>query len=141
MPRFFSLLVFSLAVSVIFSACARKPLEDSIKLTEQDRGCIVRMNIGGRLDLVLAANPTTGYAWEAAAADSAVIREVGKEEFKPDSKAIGAGGRITLHFEAAASGRTGLKLVYRRPWENNIAPLDSFEITVAVRDRLKKIKE
>ncbi|MFH0771519.1 MAG: protease inhibitor I42 family protein [Candidatus Omnitrophota bacterium] len=127
-------------------ACRGNPAKISnakcgIKLTEQDDGCIVRMGIGGKLDLVLAGNPTTGYGWETTSLDSAIVREIGGHEFKPDNKAIGSGGRVTLHFEGVGAGRAQLKLVYRRPWEKDVEPLDVFEITVVVRSRLKKMKE
>jgi len=40
---------------------------------------------------------------------------------------------LTLRFEAASAGRTELELAYRRPWEKNVPPIETFKLTVVVK--------
>jgi predicted secreted protein len=65
--------------------------------------------------------------------DDQVLRQAGEPEFKPDSSAVGAGGVQNLRFEAVNSGQTALKLVYRRPWEVDVEPTETFSVQVTVR--------
>ena len=46
---------------------------------------------------------------------------------------VGTGGTSVLHFRAVRPGRTMLKLVYRRSWEEGEEPLSTFSLWVAVR--------
>lgn len=38
-----------------------------------------------------------------------------------------------LRFQAIAEGRSVLRLVYRRPWESDVEPLEIFEVHIEVR--------
>lgn len=58
---------------------------------------------------------------------------MGEAGFEPESEVIGAQGIQTLRFEAVNVGKTALKLVYRRPWEEDVEPLETFSIKVVVR--------
>ncbi|MEW6182112.1 MAG: protease inhibitor I42 family protein [Bacillota bacterium] len=102
-------------------------------MTEKDSGRTVELQAGNTLEVVLSGKPTTGYGWEVASGDEAVIKQVGEPEYKADTARIGSDGKTTFHFKASAPGRTELKLVYRRPWEKNVPPEKTFEATVAVR--------
>ena len=101
-------------------------------LSEPDNGSTVTLHVGERLDLSLAANPTTGYQWEVAAGDSAVIKPVGEPDYKADSAALGSGGTMTFHFVAVAPGKTIVKLIYHRPFEKDTPPQKTFEFTAVV---------
>ena len=57
----------------------------------------------------------------------------GETSYEADSDLIGAGGVQTLTFEAVEDGETGVRLVYRRPWEEGVEPIDTFELQVVVR--------
>ena len=121
---FFSLLLSTLA------ACGSG---NEIKLDASDDGSQVELNVGKTLAISLEGNPTTGYTWEAADLDDQVLRQVGEPEFKPDSSAIGAGGVQILRFEVVNSGQTSLNLVYRRSWEVDMEPAETFSVQVTVR--------
>jgi inhibitor of cysteine peptidase len=105
----------------------------SKNLSEQDNGSTVTLQVRERLDLSLAANPTTGYQWEVAAGDSAAIKQVGEPEYKVGSAAPGSGGMMTFHFVTVAPGQTTLKLIYHRPFEKDTPPLKTFEVTAVVK--------
>ena len=81
----------------------------------------------------LKGNPTTGYGWEVAEVDEKVIQQQGEAEFKADSSLLGAGGTETLRFKAVGMGKATLKMVYRRSWEKDVAPLQTYTLEVTAR--------
>jgi len=102
-------------------------------VTEKDSGAVVELAPGDNLNVVLAGNPTTGYNWYVESVDRAVLLEAGEPFFRRDSGLIGAGGEVTFSFQAAAPGRTTLKLIYHRIFEKNVPPLKTHEMTVVVK--------
>jgi len=46
---------------------------------------------------------------------------------------VGLGGQVRFIFNATKAGSTTLELVYHRPWETNVAPLQTFTIQVTVK--------
>jgi inhibitor of cysteine peptidase len=118
-----------LALLVVLIGCAPR----EVKLTAADNGRRVELKKGQALVITLEANPTTGYTWEVAEIGERILRQVGETEFKPESKAVGAPGVQILRFKALKSGQTTLKLVYHRPWEKGVEPLQVFSIQVIVR--------
>jgi inhibitor of cysteine peptidase len=102
-------------------------------LTEKNDGQNVQMSNGQQLVVTLEGNPTTGYTWEVDMIDQAILKQIGEPEFKASSGALGAGGLMTLQFQAVSQGETPLRLVYHRPWEQDIAPEKTFEVNVVVK--------
>jgi len=103
-----------------------------LRLSENDADINVEMHIGDTLEVTLKGNPTTGYMWEVASVDSSILRQVGKTEFKPDTKLLGAGGKIIMRFKAVGAGRTTLLLVYNRSFEKNIPPCKTYKVIIEV---------
>ena len=111
----------------------------SIKLDDSTNGSEVTVRLGQTLTVNLKSNPTTGYQWELAECDDAVVRLV-SGHFTPPSEVtersgalrVGAGGIQTFLFKGSGAGRTTLKLVYRRPWEKDVEPIQTFSVTVRV---------
>ena len=122
-------LMFGLLLTAL-NACGAT---NEVKLDASDDGNQVELDAGQTLVVSLAGNPTTGYTWEAAELDEQVLRQVGETEFKPESDAIGAGGVQTLRFETVNTGQMTLKLVYHRPWEEDVEPAETFSVQVVVR--------
>jgi inhibitor of cysteine peptidase len=83
----------------------------------------------------LPSNPTTGYSWEVEALDAAVLEQRGEPEYTSEAEGgvVGAGGTETFRFEALSSGRLELTLIYHRPFEEGVEPVDTFTVTVEVR--------
>ena len=126
---------FAPAALALLVACAMGPPhgDSSLRLTEKDAGRPLKLRTGDKLEVVLEGNPTTGFKWEVGGADASVVKLTGKPEFKPSSDAVGAAGRYTFHFEAVGMGQTRLKLIYRRPFEQDTPPARTFEVTLTVR--------
>ncbi len=117
-------------------ACASRPSPGPTtrKLTEADAGSSVELQVGDKLEVTLPGNPTTGFTWEVGGGDPAILRPSGEAEFQADSTAaVGSGGKLTLRFEAVAAGQTGLKLIYHRPFEADVTPIQTFEVSVTVK--------
>jgi len=120
-------LIFLLPVICCASICV------PLRLSENNAKSNVEMHIGDTLEIILKGNPTTGYIWEVASVDASILRQIGKTEFKADSKALGSGGKIIMRFKAAETGQTFLRLVYHRTFEKNVPPLKTFEVTIVVK--------
>ncbi len=103
------------------------------KLVESDNGTVVDLKTGEMFTISLEGNPTTGYSWEVSGIDPAVVELAGEPDFKSDSNLIGAGGMFTFTFKAAAAGNAPITLVYHKPWEEDVAPLKEFMVTVNVK--------
>lgn len=105
----------------------------AVTLTGADNGKAVELAQGDILAIVLKANPTTGYIWEAASGDANIIKLEGEPDYRAESSAIGAGGVMTLKFRAVGVGATDLKLVHHRPWEKDVEPIETFAVSVKVK--------
>ena len=90
------------------------------------------MKPGDTLEIVLDANPTTGYQWKAMPWDTKVIEQVDKPVYKSRSEAIGSGGELTFYFKALSTGQTPLKFIYFRDFEKDVPPIKSFKVTIVV---------
>jgi inhibitor of cysteine peptidase len=99
-----------------------------MKRLEDPRGPI-ELAAGEVLAIVLPANPTTGYGWQAEA-DTTYLALL-SQEFEPGGPGVGAGGREVLQLRALQPGSTDLRLHYRRPWEGQ--PLETRDLRVTIR--------
>ena len=92
----------------------------------------VSVRQGKTFQLQLEGNPTTGYIWEIAKLDERMLELVGEPEFASDSNAIGSGGEFTFTFKALSQGDTTVELVYHRPWEKGVEPLETHSCLVSI---------
>ena len=83
------------------------------------RGSVRR---GQPLTLTLTANPATGYSWEMATAPGGAIFQVGDVETHMVAPGFGVPGRQVVRLRAAETGPARLRLIYRRPWQADLAP-------------------
>jgi inhibitor of cysteine peptidase len=81
----------------------------------------------------LDSNPSTGYGWQVGQVDDAVLKQQGEPQFiQPADAPPGAGGAQVFLFTAAAGGSTTLTLVYKRSFEPDVAPVQTFTVPVTV---------
>lgn len=106
----------------------------AVQLTADDNGGQVEVEAGQEFTIVLSGNPSTGFTWEAKDLDTTMFELVGEPEFVSDDPGlVGAGGTLTLTFKALQAGTVPLTLVYHRPWETDVEPIDTFSVTVTVK--------
>ncbi len=92
------------------------------------------LRVGQELQVILPANPTTGYAWKVARLP-AVLRQLGPEEYIREAgreNMAGAGGTSLWRFEALAPGNGELELTYQREWEKDVPPVKTARYKVLV---------
>jgi inhibitor of cysteine peptidase len=130
--RLFKLLPFTLLAVLLVAGCTSA---EEVRLDETDNGGQVTLDTGQTLVISLPSNPTTGYSWEVETIDAAVLSQTGEPEYVSEAEGdvVGAGGTETFRFEAEASGTLQLTLIYHRPFEEGVDPIDTFTVTVEVR--------
>jgi len=102
-------------------------------LTNSDDGMTIGLKAGQILAVRLDSNPSTGYSWQVSQVDAAVLKQQGEPQFiHPADAPPGAGGAQVFVFTAAAGGSTTLTLVYKRPFEPDVAPVQTFTVHVTV---------
>lgn len=134
------LIIFGLLVILPGQARADTPKGNEINLDESDNGRHVELGKDQTLVLSLAGNPSAGYFWliENESQVANVLRQQGQSVFKSEGELhagsgqplLGGPGRQVLRFEPAAAGQVDLKLVYRRPWEEETGPAKTFSVRV-----------
>ena len=109
------------------------PRGKGLQLKEENSGQKVTLDVGQTLTLTLKSNPTTGYQWQIAQLEEAVLK-LSSYEYRADMPiTIGSGGVDVWSFEAQAPGQTTLRLEYVRPWEEGKEPIQTFSVEVVVR--------
>lgn len=129
------LLIMLIAIGLTCAGSVPQSTQTSsiTELSSEDAGGTVTLHPAGQLEVVLDGNPTTGYQWDIASVDPAILKPIGEAEFRPDSSALGAGGKVALRFEALALGKTILKLIYHRSFGQDVPPLKTFEVGIEVK--------
>lgn len=111
--------------------------DKELALTADNDGETITLKVGQEFTIALKSNPSTGYGWEAIPLPEPVVEQVGEATYTPDENSdrrVGVGGTSTFRFKAVAAGKGPLKLVYRRPWERNVAPATSFSVKLVVEE-------
>jgi predicted secreted protein len=113
------------------------PVEiEEVNVDENDADSQVELEQGQILVVTLESNPTTGYRWEVVENQESILQQMGEAEFKQSDTGgpplVGAGGWEIFRFKAISTGQTSLKLVYHRPWEEGVEPINTFSIEVVV---------
>ena len=120
--------VFFLA-GVLLVACGAK----GTLLGEDDAGRQVELAVGEKLLVTLESNPTTGFSWFVDEINERVLVQQGETEYEGSGPPIpGSGGTETFIFEAVGTGETTLVLIYHRPWEEGVDPIETYSVTIVV---------
>ena len=135
MEKIFKMLAMAAAMSVLCS-CSSLTGPRHYELTDKDTGRTLHLDRGDTVTVKLVSNPTTGYQWQFGTPpfDEKVMILRGDKYIRPQEQLAGAPGKRSLTFLAEGSGRTGLRLIYVRPWEKNRPPAQEFNLMVIVKD-------
>ena len=130
------------AIAVALLAGCAKPADTSggsssgagtgpVVVTVADADKTVTASPGQTIEVVLDANPSTGFTWTIVSAPG-FMKSEGEPTFASEaaSGVVGAGGKQTLKFSVTAAGTGELSLNYVRPWETGTAPAETFKVTV-----------
>ena len=115
-----------------FTGCSRSSL--TITADKSYDGRTINLHVGDGVKVSLAENPTTGYKWEFLAKPEPICVVV-TDAYVPNTAigTVGAGGVHNWEFRAVDKGSTKVSLVYRRPWEKDAAPAQTFTLTLDVK--------
>lgn len=101
--------------------------------TEEDQNKTFPLEKGSKARLKLKSNPTTGFEWLISRHDIKNLK-LTKHAFEGPKKALpGAGGYQLFEFQGLQAGKTELELVYRRVFEKDVKPAQTFKITFEVK--------
>jgi len=131
--RFIALVVIVVLAAGLFVAFATQPWDSSDRTTSVSvytPGQSITVDQGNQFVIALAANPTTGYSWKAAANGN--VEQVKSKFVQGDSKLMGAGGTQFITFKATKRGSTTLQVDYARSFEKGTAPADTESFPVRV---------
>lgn len=128
------LVICLLLTTLIITGCG-SPTE--IILDPEDNGSRVEANMGQVVVISLESNPSTGYRWEVLEIDESILQQVGEVEFAPadqrEPPPLGVGGVEVFRFKIVKTGQANLELVYYRPWEEGVEPLERYAIQVVAK--------
>jgi inhibitor of cysteine peptidase len=122
-----------LLLALLLSGCNSSK---EVELDIGDSGSQVEVKKGQILVISLESNPTTGYRWEVLKINETMLEQLGESEFlsSQSEDIVGAGGVEVLRFETVGVGTTYLELGYRRFWEEDVAPLMIYSLSIVVRE-------
>ncbi len=102
-------------------------------LSDPDQGAEITLRIGDRVMVVLAGNPTTGYAWSPSPLYGfEPIQASSEDEYRVTSTLLGGGGLFIYRYWAVREGSQTFFYRYARAWED-VGPISSFAFIAHVR--------
>lgn len=104
-------------------------------LENKDNNSNVTIKKGGLLLLKLKSNPSTGYSWQVVKKNNWVLPlQSSKQERDPNTPTIpGAPSFQIFQFKGSSSGNALIELEYKRSWEKNTPPAETFKANVTVK--------
>ena len=106
-------------------------------VTEAQNRQTVSLARTAALTLRLEANATTGYEWQIVALPRNLKLVAASYETPPQTpgapQIAGAGGAQRFDFKVVGTGRGTVRLVYRQPWNRNVRPDRTFQMSVVTR--------
>jgi len=111
-------------------------MDNKINLSIDYSGRQIELTNGQTFNVTLETNPSTGYSWEVVELNNSIIKKIGEAVSEPNNtekNMVGAPVMHTFQFEVINTGQTTLKIVYRRSWEKDVAPVNTFSVELFVR--------
>ncbi|MCL4534113.1 MAG: protease inhibitor I42 family protein [Bacteroidetes bacterium] len=101
-------------------------------MTRENNGQTITLATDDMLDVALPGNPGTGFTWELDTEDLGALQQVAEPWYVSDAAVPGAPGTYTFHFAVIEPGMSDLSFAYRRPWERDAEPAQTFNISINV---------
>jgi inhibitor of cysteine peptidase len=107
----------------------------TVEVSEPAPSETVQLIVGDRLIVKLAGNMTTGYMWSLVEDGGDILVMEGDPTAIRDSDLIGAGELSVFSFTAASAGEAQLQFIYQRPFETEVPPINTFDITIQISEQ------
>jgi predicted secreted protein len=128
-----------LLLALIAIACSAQAAFAATKaVTDADKGGVVRLKAGDRLEVRLSANPTTGFMWYIEKESTPLLKLVHQTQTEAPEPGAGQPAMVgrpvfqVFTFEPRGAGDGVLRLHYVRSWEKPKPDDERFEIRVVV---------
>lgn len=86
-----------------------------------------------QFQVILKANPTTGYQWQVKNYDKSLFKLISSTYQKPNTNLVGAGGKVIFTFQVLKKSnlpsQSTLNFYYARPWEPKAGSSQSVVVT------------
>ena len=102
-----------------------------VELAEDASGREIELALGQQVAIRLPENRTTGFQWDLESSGKPVCVLV-NDAVEGQTGAPGQGATHLWKFRAARPGQGTIALAYRRPWERQAAPAQTFTVRVRV---------
>jgi inhibitor of cysteine peptidase len=102
-----------------------------LQINESSNGHEIVLPIDQTLEICLHENPTTGFRWSLESKGEPALVFV-KDFFKSAADTPGRGGNHHWQFQTAQVGLGTIELSYRRSWEKEKIPSQTFTLRVRV---------
>ena len=124
-----------LLISVIFLYTIIGCSPATISINENNHKEKYSIKKNDNLEVVLSANPSTGYTWQIVKNDKSKLEMVDENYTAKIVKEgiVGSGGDKTFVFKAIGKGNVILEFNYSRPFEKDLAPSKRFQIIINIR--------
>jgi inhibitor of cysteine peptidase len=96
--------------------------------TQGDHNLSVRC--GDKFKIEVESNPSTGYKWHLIFFNEEVLKLISSEFVSKLTNQIGSSGIERFNFEAKKEGRTNIKIVYKRAWEEQAMKSNEYFVNV-----------
>jgi len=94
----------------------------------------IEIKAGSEFNILLEANPTTGYHWEIIGELDPNVVEYVSNEYTADQPVLtGSGGKDHWKFKAMSTGETRITLGYYPPSNDPVEPYQTVTFTVTVK--------
>ena len=100
--------------------------------SQEDNQTRQTIYVGDSVQVVLEGNPTTGFTWELSQNDEDLLALQGEPEYQAKQDIPGSSGVFTFTFLSQKSGTVELEFIYHRPFEEGIAPLSEYMLTLDI---------
>ncbi len=105
----------------------------TVSVSAEANATTVTLSPGDTLAITLGSNATTGFEWTVLTINTDLVRYDGKAYTGSLIPAVGSGGAESLCFTALAPGTSRLAVIYHRPFETGIAPIETFPLTLEIK--------
>jgi inhibitor of cysteine peptidase len=99
---------------------------------EHSNGNEIELHVGEEFMIVLPENPTTGFRWNPISSGEPTCTLL-DNSFDLIGSTPGNGGSHSWHFQAVKEGSSKIEFAYRRSWEQDKPPAQTFKMSVYVR--------
>jgi|ERR687892_2693397 predicted secreted protein len=96
--------------------------------TREDHDLSVKC--GHKLKIEVESNPSTGHKWHLLFFNEDILRLISSEFLPKLTNQIGSSGIERFNFEAIKEGRTSIKMVYKRAWEEQAMKSNEYFVNV-----------